>query len=98
MAEVSLVIESIERESPGCFGEQGVVAFGFGVMNFSFAGGFLVGPLLAGWLIEGWGWKGMNVALGFLGVACLLGVGAVMGGGPRWWRKRRGRAEEDRER
>ncbi|KAI4219444.1 MAG: hypothetical protein L6R36_008320, partial [Xanthoria steineri] len=64
MAEVSLVIESIEERQPGCFGPKGVVAFGFGVMNFAFAGGFLVGPVLAGALVESVGWRGMNVVLG----------------------------------
>ncbi len=91
MAEVSLVIESIERESPGCFGEKGVVAFGFGVVNFAFAGGFLVGPVLAGALVEGVGWRGMNGVLGVGGVVCVCGVGGVTGGGVGRW-LRRGKA------
>ena len=85
MAEVSLVIVSIERESPGCFGEKGVVAFGFGVVNFAFAGGFLVGPVMAGTLVEGMGWRGMNAVLGVGGVVSVLGVGAVTGGGVKRW-------------
>ncbi|KAI4178020.1 MAG: hypothetical protein LQ346_007592, partial [Caloplaca aetnensis] len=48
MAEVSLVVEAIERDRPGVFGPRGVVSFCFGVMNTAFAGGFLAGPLLAG--------------------------------------------------
>ena len=91
MAEVSLVIESMERESPGCFGEKGVVAFGFGVVNFAFAGGFLVGPVLAGALVEGVGWRGMNAVLGVGGVVCVCAVGGITGGGVGRW-LRRGKA------
>lgn len=90
MAEVSLVIESIEERQPGCFGPKGVVAFGFGVMNFAFAGGFLVGPVLAGALVESVGWRGMNVVLGACGGGCVVGVGLVTGGGVWRWRRRRG--------
>ncbi|KAL8774066.1 MAG: hypothetical protein Q9209_001174 [Squamulea sp. 1 TL-2023] len=89
MAEVSLVIESIEKEQPGCFGEKGVVAFGFGVMNFAFAGGFLAGPVLAGALVEGWGWRGMNTVLGIGGSGCVVAVAMITGGGRcRWLRKK----------
>ncbi|KAL8883706.1 MAG: hypothetical protein Q9192_007032 [Flavoplaca navasiana] len=88
MAEVSLVIESIERSSPGCFGEKGVVAFGFGVVNFAFAGGFLVGPVLAGALVEGVGWRGMNGVLGVGGMVCVCGVAGVTGGGVGRWLRR----------
>ncbi|KAL8733016.1 MAG: hypothetical protein Q9166_002414 [cf. Caloplaca sp. 2 TL-2023] len=101
MAEVSLVIESIERAQPGVFGKQGVVAFGFGVMNFAFASGFLMGPLLGGALVEGWGWRWMNIVLGTGGAWCFVGVGVVTGGG-RWrWlgrkrEKRMGSADGER--
>ncbi|KAL8676133.1 MAG: hypothetical protein Q9186_007316 [Xanthomendoza sp. 1 TL-2023] len=95
MSEISLVIENIECKQPGCFGEKGVVAFAFGVMNFAFAGGFLVGPLLAGALVEGWGWRGMNVTLGWGGVGCLIVVGALTGGK---WKGRWGKREKVDER
>ncbi|KAI4256348.1 MAG: hypothetical protein L6R42_006269 [Xanthoria sp. 1 TBL-2021] len=90
MAEVSLVIENIEERQPGCFGPKGVVAFGFGVMNFAFAGGFLAGPVLAGALVEWVGWRGMNVVLGACGCGCVIGVGVVTGGGFWRWRGRGG--------
>ncbi|KAL8863332.1 MAG: hypothetical protein Q9178_000012 [Gyalolechia marmorata] len=88
MAEVSLEIEAIEKQQPGCFGDKGVVAFGFGVINFAFAGGFLAGPVMAGALVEGCGWRVLNVVLGVGGLACVVGVGMVTGGGGGWRRWR----------
>ncbi|KAL9028435.1 MAG: hypothetical protein Q9196_003196 [Gyalolechia fulgens] len=86
MAEVSLVVDSIEKQDPGLFGNRGVVAFSFGVMNFAFAGGFLAGPVLAGWLMGTVGWKGLNCVLSVGGLLCCLGVGLCTGG---WgWRRR----------
>ena len=85
MAEVSLVVESIEKDSPGIFGEQGVVAFSFGIMNTAFAGGFLAGPVLAGWLMGLVGWKGLNFVLSISGLVCVVGVAMCTGG---WvWKK-----------
>ncbi|KAL8700891.1 MAG: hypothetical protein Q9201_005211 [Fulgogasparrea decipioides] len=43
MAEVSLVVERMERVEPGVFGPQGAVALAFGVMNTAFAAGFMAG-------------------------------------------------------
>ncbi|KAL8761497.1 MAG: hypothetical protein Q9184_002376 [Pyrenodesmia sp. 2 TL-2023] len=85
MAEVSLVVESIERDRPGVFGDRGVMSLSFGVMNTAFAGGFLAGPLLAGWLIGCVGWEGLGMVLGCGGVVCAVGVGVGTGG---WvWRR-----------
>ncbi|KAL8720796.1 MAG: hypothetical protein Q9225_002391 [Loekoesia sp. 1 TL-2023] len=92
MAEVSLVVESIEKQKPGIFGEQGVVAFSFGVMNTAFAGGFLAGPVLAGWLMGIVGWKGLNYVLSIAGLASVLGVGMCTGG---WVWKRRMESERN---
>ncbi|KAL9596364.1 MAG: hypothetical protein Q9219_005842 [cf. Caloplaca sp. 3 TL-2023] len=83
MAEVSNVVESIEKESPGIFGEQGVVAFSFGVINTAFGAGFFAGPALAGWLMGTVGWKGLNFVLSASGLVCVLGAG-IYTGGPIW--------------
>ncbi|KAI4183602.1 MAG: hypothetical protein L6R41_005307 [Letrouitia leprolyta] len=91
MAEVSLVVNNIEKQDPGIFGKQGVVAFSFGVMNFAFAGGFLAGPVLAGWLIGISGWKGLNCVLAAGGLLCFVGVGLCTGG---WIWKVRTKEEE----
>ncbi|KAL8924326.1 MAG: hypothetical protein Q9208_004107 [Pyrenodesmia sp. 3 TL-2023] len=85
MAEVSLVVEGIERERPGVFGERGVMSLSFGVMNTAFAAGFLAGPLLAGWLMGCVGWEGLGTVLGWGAVVCAVGVGMGTGG---WvWRR-----------
>ncbi|KAL8939433.1 MAG: hypothetical protein Q9216_003352 [Gyalolechia sp. 2 TL-2023] len=78
MAEVGLVVEDIEQQDPGVFGERGIVAFSFGVMNFAHAGGFLAGPVLAGWLTEIVGWKGLNFVMSVGGLLCCVGVGVFM--------------------
>lgn len=87
MAEVSLVVEGIEKDRPGVWGERGVMSLSFGVMNTAFAGGFLAGPLLAGWLMGVVGWEGLGMVLGWGAVVCAVGVGVGTGG---WvWRRRR---------
>ncbi|KAI4125288.1 MAG: hypothetical protein LQ338_004334 [Usnochroma carphineum] len=87
MAEVSLLVESIERERPGVFGEKGVMSLSFGILNTAFGGGYLAGPMLGGWLVDSVGWAGMNVVLGTTAAMCAVAVGAGTGG---WIWKRKG--------
>lgn len=85
MAEVSLVVEGLERERPGCFGERGAVALAFGVINTAFGAGFWAGPAVAGWLMGGWGWRVTNCVMGGLAGGCVVFVGGWTGGGV--WRR-----------
>lgn len=94
MAEVSLVVNDIEKQDPGIFGKQGVVAFSFGIMEFAFAGGFLVGPVLAGWLMGIAGWKWLNCVLAAGAFLCFVGVGLCTGG---WIWKIRTKRDESAE-
>ncbi len=80
------MIEAMEKQQPGCFGDKGVVAFGFGIINFALAGGFFAGPVVGGPLVEGYGWRVMNVVLGVGGLGCVVAVGMVTGGGGWRWR------------
>lgn len=65
MTEVFQVIEDYEAEFPGSFGERGPVAQGYGLFNMAFAGGQLLGPMLAGGLRvkAGWGAETLVIAL-----------------------------------
>lgn len=86
MAEVSLVVESIEDRTPGVFGERGVLSLSFGIMNTAFAGGFFSGPVLAGWLMGAGGWNKLGTVLAVGAAVCTVGVGVGTGG---WiWGKR----------
>jgi MFS family permease len=74
MAEISSVVEAKEksmlaRGHPG-FGRGGAYAQAYALYNVAFAGGCMVGPLLAGFIVEKRGWATMSWVLGLVsGVA-----------------------------
>jgi hypothetical protein len=70
MAEISAVAEAKEKKMlangrPG-FGKGGAFAQAYALYNVAFAGGCMVGPLLAGFLVEDSGWGTMAAVLGAL--------------------------------
>jgi MFS family permease len=70
MAEISSVVEAKEKTMlasgrPG-FGPGGAYAQAYGLFNMAFAGGCMVGPLLAGFIAEDKGWATMALVLGIL--------------------------------
>jgi MFS family permease len=76
MAEISSVVEAKEknmlaRGHPG-FGPGGAYAQAYALFNVAFAGGCMLGPLLAGFIVEGRGWPTMAWVLGLVsGIAAL---------------------------
>ncbi|PYI02767.1 MFS amine transporter [Aspergillus sclerotiicarbonarius CBS 121057] len=64
MTEVSNVTERYEREFPGIFGKQGGTAQAYGLFNVAWSGGQVLGPLVAGLLVERAGWTTMVTVLG----------------------------------
>jgi MFS family permease len=72
MTEVFQVIEDFELEYPGAFGEKSPVAQSYALFNMAFAGGQLLGPILAGGMRVHAGWGVMTLVLG-----ALCGVTAV---------------------
>ena len=76
MAEISSVVEAKEksmlaRGHPG-FGSGGAYAQAYALFNVAFAGGCMVGPLLAGFIVEDRGWTTMAWVLGLTsGVAAV---------------------------
>ncbi|KAJ5218192.1 uncharacterized protein N7498_000291 [Penicillium cinerascens] len=66
MTEVFQVIEDFELEFPGAFGEKSPVAQAYALFNMAFAGGQLLGPILAGWIMVHAGWGVMTLVTGTL--------------------------------
>ncbi|KKK19139.1 hypothetical protein P175DRAFT_0520762 [Aspergillus ochraceoroseus IBT 24754] len=59
MVEVSRIVEQREKEIPGIFGKQGGTAQAYGLFNVAWSGGQVLGPLLAGFLVDWAGWGTM---------------------------------------
>ncbi|KAL2829217.1 major facilitator superfamily domain-containing protein [Aspergillus cavernicola] len=78
VVEVSHVVEEMERRFPGILGEKGGTAQAYGLFNVAWSGGQVAGPLVAGWLVERFGWGVMVRVFGILGggMAVVLGVSA----------------------
>jgi MFS family permease len=76
MVEVNHVVEGKEKECPGIFGEQGGTAQAYGLYNVAWSGGQVLGPLVAGWLVEWKGWATMVSVFGIVsgGMAVVLAV------------------------
>jgi MFS family permease len=76
MAEISSVVEAKEKSMlgrglPG-FGAGGAYAQAYALFNVAFAGGCMVGPLLAGFIVEHRGWTTMSWVLGLVsGIAAV---------------------------
>ena len=70
MAEISGVVEAKEKKMLASgragFGPGGAYAQAYGLFNMAFAGGCMIGPLLAGFIVEDKGWSVMALVLGIL--------------------------------
>jgi MFS family permease len=84
MAEISGVVEAKEKKmlanGEKGYGKGGAYAQAYALFNMAFAGGCLVGPLLAGFVVEAKGWATMAWALGLLSAFTALPAGLWMGG------------------
>lgn len=72
LAEVTYILDEKEKHHPGLFGEKGAYAQAYGLFNCAFAGGMLVGPLWAGFVVESAGWGTMCLSLGILSVVSAI--------------------------
>ncbi|KAL8736331.1 MAG: hypothetical protein Q9181_002485 [Wetmoreana brouardii] len=85
-AEAKAVVDKVEKEKPGVFGENGAYAQAFGLMNMAYAGGSLVGPLLGGiLLLHRIAWPNLMLGTGGLclpsAIACFYATGGRTGRG-----------------
>ena len=66
MVEITSVVEAKEKQQPGIFGAKGAMAQAYGLFNFAWAMGSLVGPIWAGFVNERFGWRIMSASLAVL--------------------------------
>lgn len=68
MAEISGVVEAKEKKmlanGEAGYGKGGAYAQAYALFNMAFAGGCLIGPLLAGFVVQANGWATMAWVLG----------------------------------
>ncbi|KAJ4375472.1 hypothetical protein N0V86_007003 [Didymella sp. IMI 355093] len=90
MAEISGVVEAKEKSMLAAgragFGPGGAYAQAYGLFNMAFAGGCMVGPLLAGFIVEDKGWSIMALVLGILSAITAVPACLWLGG---WISKKR---------
>lgn len=84
MAEISSVVEAKEKSmlasgNPG-FGPGGAYAQAYALFNVAFAAGCMVGPLLAGFIVEARGWQTMAWVLGLLSAISAVPAYLWLGG------------------
>ncbi|KAL9024625.1 MAG: hypothetical protein Q9196_006379 [Gyalolechia fulgens] len=63
-ADLSAVVEAKEKADPDAFGPGGAYAQAFALFNCSMAAATLFGPVVAGALVERYGWGVMTAAMG----------------------------------
>lgn len=84
MAEISGVVETKEKtmlaSGRAGFGPGGAYAQAYGLFNMAFAGGCMVGPLLAGFIVEDKGWAIMALVLGILSAITAVPACLWLGG------------------
>lgn len=90
MAEISGVVaakeETMLASGRAGFGPGGAYAQAYGLFNMAFAGGCMVGPLLAGFIVEDKGWSIMTLVLGILSAVTAFPACLWLGG---WLFKRK---------
>jgi MFS family permease len=84
MAEISGVVEAKEKSMLAAgragFGPGGAYAQAYGLFNMAFAGGCMVGPLLAGFIVEEKSWAVMALVLGILSAITAVPACLWLGG------------------
>jgi len=80
MFEVNLGVLEVEKQDPMILGKKNASVQGYGLFVCAFAGGSIVGPLLAGYLKDGIGWGAMAWCLGLLSGVTAIPVLLLLGG------------------
>jgi MFS family permease len=80
MVEITYVVEQKERQTPGLFGKKGAYAQAYGLFNFAWALGCLVGPLWAGFVRQSAGWGTMAWSIALLSLVTAVPAGIWTGG------------------
>ena len=81
MAEITYAVtDKAKRRPRGYFGENGAYAQAYGLFNVAWAGGCLVGPLLAGLVTQAHGWSVATLILGCISLVTAIPVVIYCGG------------------
>ena len=94
MLDIGAVVEADERRCPGTYGPGKGVATSFALYNVALASGSLLGPALAGFVVQVLGWTGLCMSLGFLYSITTVIAMVSCGEWPRRQRDTQGIAEE----
>lgn len=89
MAEISIIVEAKEKKMLANggegYGKGGAYAQAYGLFNVAFAAGCMIGPLLAGFIVEDRGWETMAWVLGMLSAVTAVPTFVFIGG--YWFKK-----------
>lgn len=89
MAEVTYAVMDKESRRPkGYYGKNGAYAQAYSLFNMGWAAGCMIGPLLAGLVVNSAGWPTATLILGCVSIFTALPVVIWTGGS---WRKSKGR-------
>jgi MFS family permease len=80
MADLDHAVELEGKKRPDSFGKRGAAAQGFGLFNFAYAVGSLIGPLWAGFVVNKYGFGTMGWSLGILSGICAVATFIWTGG------------------
>lgn len=81
MAEITYAVnDKAQRRPPGYFGKNGAYAQAYGLFNMAWAGGCLVGPLLAGLVTQAHGWSVATLILGCVSMFTAIPIVIYTGG------------------
>ncbi|KAM3425125.1 hypothetical protein BST61_g7088 [Cercospora zeina] len=73
MAEISYAVDAKAKRRPqGFFGKNGAYAQAYGLFNMAWAAGEMIGPLLAGLVVEARGWGTATLILGCVAILTAL--------------------------
>lgn len=73
-AELMYVVEVLEAENPGIFGESHVYGRALAISTFTLGLAILSGPILSGYLQTRFGWSVMSLILGLLSASGAIPV------------------------
>jgi len=84
MAEITYTVMDMESEMPsGYFGDNGAYAQAYSLFNIAWAAGCMVGPLLAGMIVDSKGWSTATLVLGCISLNTAVPV-VIWTGGNMW--------------
>ncbi|KAK4626458.1 hypothetical protein CLAFUW4_04323 [Fulvia fulva] len=81
MAEIAYAVEAkAQRHPPGFFGKNGAFAQAYGLFNMAWAAGAMIGPLLAGFVVDSQGWPTATLILGCISIFTAVPTAIWTGG------------------